>query len=336
MKKRSIYIVVTIFFTQFFFSCVKNGRFEIDTTQNRIEVKIHRFDSALITIDTTNHQFLSKLAGQHPEFLPIYTSEILNLNLQDSAAVRASFIAFLKDSTYSKVNNKTLKTFQDIKDIEIKVSDAFTYIHAYFPEVTLPEVYFFVSGFNRSVLLSDNFIALGTDLYLGADYAPYNNITYKYLMYNMRRESVAIDLVSATLFRMFPMNSNNDRLIDNMIFRGKIMYILSVFMPKETPENLMGYNKEQWEWSEQNEKGIWAAIIDQKNLFSTDIQLIRKYMNESPFTAPISQDSPGRLGTWIGWRIVESYMNNNKNVGLKNLIDESNSQLILEKSAYRP
>ena len=325
-----------LFITLMFTSCGKSNRFEIDTTKNRVEVKIHRFDSALIVVDTTNKYFVHQLDSQFKEFLPIYTSEILNIELNDAVAVRTSLVRFLKDSTYSKVNTNTIETFQDISDIEIKVSDAFTYIHTYFPEVTLPEIYFFVSGFNRSVLLSDKFLAIGTDMYLGSDYPIYKDLTYKYLIYNMRREAVAPDLVSATLFRMFPMNSSNERLLDNMIFRGKIMYLQSVFMPNEKPETLMGYTPAQWEWSIANEKGIWAAIVDQKNLFSTNMQLIRKYMNEAPFTGPISQDSPGRLGTWIGWRIVDSYMKNNKAVVLKDLMDETNSQKILENSGYRP
>lgn len=336
MKKGNLYLATLLFFTLAFTSCVKKNRFEIDTDTNRFEVKIQRFDSALILLDTANKQFMSQLQVRFSEFLPIYTSEILNIELSDTIAISTSFKQFIRDTTYSKVNKKTMETFNDISDINNKVSDAFTYIHHYFPEVSLPKIYFFVSGFNRSIILNDNFIGLGTDLYLGSDFSAYKNITFQYLTYNMRRESVANDLVSATLFRMFPNNSNNDRLLDNMIFRGKIMYLQSVFMPNENPENLMGYTKKQWEWSVANEKAIWASIIDQKHLFSTDMQLIRKYMNESPFTAPVSQDSPGRLGTWIGWQIVDNYMNNNTNVGLKDLINENNSQKILENSGYRP
>ena len=59
-------------------------------------------------------------------------------------------------------------------------------------------------------------------------------------------------------------------------------------------------------------------------------------MNDAPFTAPVSQDSPGRLGTWLGWQIVDSYMKKNQNIGLKNLMDENNYQKILEESGFKP
>ena len=71
-------------------------------------------------------------------------------------------------------------------------------------------------------------------------------------------------------------------------------------------------------------------------LFSTDVMLIKKYMNDAPFTATISQESPGRLGAWIGLRIVDSYMRKNTNVTLRDLMNENNYQKMLEQSDYRP
>ncbi len=318
-------------------SCGKKNRFEINTTENRYNVKIQRFDKDLIQLDTAHFfQSINSLRAHYPEFLPAFTENILDVNDSDTILVRNLFQNFLVDSTFSKVNKDVVKNFDNITDIEQQVSDAYTYIHHYFPEVKLPEIYFFVSGFNRSVMLDEKFIAFGTDMYLGSDYPAYKGIAYNYMLNNMRRECIATDIVSTTLFRMFVMNNTENRLIDNMIFRGKVMYLLSVFMPDEKPQDLMGYTKEQWDWCEKFEKDIWMTIIDKKDLFSTDMLLIRKYMNEAPFTTPVSQDSPGRLGTWIGWRIVNSYMSNNSNISLRDLMNENNAQKILEESKYKP
>lgn len=317
--------------------CAKSNRFSIDTDNNRVEVKIQRFDKDLITLDTLNLKAgVQNLYSRYPDFLPVFCFNVLDTAHTDTAAVTNLMLEFLRDRTFAPVNKKTLEVFGDVTDIEKKVSEAYTYIHHYFPGVKLPEIYFFVSGFNRQVMLNEKFIALGTDLYLGADYPAYKELTYQYLVGNMRRENVAADLVSTTLFRMFVMNSNENRLLDNMLFRGKIMYLMTVFMPGESPETIMGYTTEQLKWSEKYEKEIWTAIIDQKDLFSTDIMLIRKYMNDAPFTAPISQESPGRLGTWIGLRIIKSYMDNNQDVSLTDLMDETDSRKILELSQYRP
>lgn len=318
-------------------SCQNKSRFTIDTTKNRFEVKIHRFDKDLLSIDTTNMKVgLASLYAKYPDFLPVFTSNILDTTSKDTVAVSHLFHQFLTDTAFVSVNKKTLQTFSDVSDIEKQVSDAYTYIHHYFPEVQLPNVYFFVSGFNRSVMMNSKLIGFGTDYYLGGDYPAYKDFAYEYMTPNMRRECMATDIVSATLFRMFVMNSSEYRLLDNMLFRGKVMYLLSIFMPNEKPANIMGYSEKQWKWSKKYEKQIWAAIIDQKDLFSTDLLLIRKYMNDAPFTATISQESPGRLGTWIGWQIVESYMNKNPKKSLTDLMNENNYQKMLEESGYKP
>ena len=82
--------------------------------------------------------------------------------------------------------------------------------------------------------------------------------------------------------------------------------------------------------------GLKAAVIEQKHLFSSDLFLIRKYVNDAPFTAPLSQDSPGRAGAWIGWQIVRSYMERNPSVTLPELMRTNDYERLLEQSGYRP
>jgi len=336
MKRTNSLIIICSIFV-LLVSCTKANRFKIDTSKNRVEVKIHRFDKDLLSLDTTNMKpGLKSLYARYHDFLPVFTNDILDTSATDTTAVSHLFRQFLTEPTFKSVNRKALKTFTDVSDIEKQVSDAYTYIHHYYPTFRLPDIYFFVSGFNRSVLMTDKFIGVGTDYYLGSNYPAYKNLTYQYMTYNMRRECVATDLVSTTLFRMFALNGTENKLVDNMLFRGKIMYLLSVIMPNEKPEDLMGYSAVQWKWCKTNEKQVWGFMIDQRHLFSTDVQLIRKYMNDAPFTAPISQDSPGRLGTWMGWQIVESYMKNNSNITLPELMKETNYQKMLEDSGYRP
>ena len=320
-----------------FSACNKKNRFEIDTNKNRVEVKIHRFDKDLLGIDTLKmNAGVDSLYSLYRSFLPVFVSDVLDTTSKDTAAVRSLFYKFLTNKTFAPVNMKALQTFTDVRDIEKELSNAYTNIHYYFPEVKLPEVYFFVSGFNRSVMMNNQFIAVGTDYYLGSDYPAYKGLTYEYVVKNMRRECLTTDLVSTTLFRMFPMNSSQYRLLDNMLFRAKVLYLMSVFMPNEKPEGIMGYSADQMKWCKTNEKQIWAAIIDQQHLFSTDVMLIKKYMNDAPFTATISPDSPGRLGSWIGLQIVDSYMRKNTNVSLRDLMNENNYQKMLEQSDYKP
>ena len=113
-------------------SCTNNNRFKIDTSKNRVEVKIHRFDKDLLSLDTANMKVgLDSIYSRYRDFLPVFTGNILDTAATDTVAVGHLFHQFLTDSSFKPVNKKALETFKDVSDIEKKVSDAYTYIHYY-------------------------------------------------------------------------------------------------------------------------------------------------------------------------------------------------------------
>lgn len=339
MKRLRYPLFSTLLFIFLFTSCHKDSqRYKLGTLpENAIKIKIHRFDEDLIKMNTQNGlSSVKALYRNYPAFMSIFINNVLEIDENDTVKVADHLTHFISDTTFSKVNAKTLQTFGNVSDIEQDISTAFSYAHQYFPEMKIPSIYFFVSGFNRSVLMTDDFIGVGTDFYLGADYEPYKEFTYDYLLYNMRRDMLAIDVVSASLFRYFSFDGNQNRLIDNMLHRGKVIYLAASFMPNKKIDDIIGYSPEQMKWAQEYESEIWKAIVGQKDLFSTNVKLIGKYLNDAPFTTPISQESPGRLGIYIGYKIVESYMQQNKKVSLTDLMKMTDYQKMLQDSGYRP
>ena len=335
INKNLLFIAVTALGLAFT-GCHKSQRFAVDVPATD-SVRIARVDLDLIAFDTLKADAeLEKLFQKYPDFMPLYFSEMLELPVTDKKLLADQLRTFRADTVFSQVNADVLAQFDDISDIEAELTDSYAYIRHYFPEVALPELYFFVSGFNRSVVITPAFIGVGVDMYLGSDYPRYSDISYKYMTYNMRRESIAVDVVSAILFSHFPSDVKNDRLLDNMLYRGKLLYVLSAVMPDRKPHDIMGYTKFQWEWSRKYESEIWNSILDHNDLYSSDLMLIRKYLNDAPFTAPVSQESPGRLGAWVGWQIVDAWMEKQKDISLSDLLKEHNYQKILDESGYQP
>jgi hypothetical protein len=308
-----------------------------DLKKTEKSLHIIRFDSAIINLDTNNAvNSLKNLAEQYPEIYANYF-EMLQIDAADTVFTAKMMIDLLTDSAYSSINRAVGKTFVNIAPIERQMASVYTYFNTYFPEVQLPDIFFFVSGCNASTVIFPNCIGIGTDWYLGEDfYNFYEKLTYAYLVQNMTPQSIPVD-ISLAIFKMnFPFRSEQNRLIDNMLYQGRLMYLLSVMLPEATPENIAGYTPEQFAWCKQYEREIWGTIIDQKHLFSTDYGLIRDYTGDAPFTQPVSQESPGRVGNWIGWQIIKSYMDNNTDVALQTLARDNNFQKILEKSKYKP
>ena len=72
------------------------------------------------------------------------------------------------------------------------------------------------------------------------------------------------------------------------------MYVQSLLLPNEPERLLMGYTPEQRAWLKIR-KEVWLTMLGKQHLFSHDPMLVVQYLNDAPFTTPISQESPGRL-----------------------------------------
>jgi len=335
--KKTIILSLIVIVVGGFVACNKNKRFEVPGSVPKIEVKVIRFDKDFLTLDTNKIDAgIKELYRRYPDFMSIYTGDILGADPHDTAQVSDLVLGFLSDTVFKSVNERALAVFADESPFEQQLSSAFTKLHYYFPEIKIPEIYFFVSGFNRSLLFDNEIIGVGTDMFLGVDYPRYQSFTYQYLINNMHPESITPSVMKGWLYNNFPYVHGEERLLENMLYRGKIMFLLSVLMPDETPDLLMGYEKNQWEWSRKYEKQIWETIIDRNDLFTSDLMLIKKYIDEAPFTATVSQESPGRLGVWLGWQIVQSYMDKHPEVTLRALMLDNNYKQIFDKSGYQP
>lgn len=331
--KRLFYI---LFLIPILLSCGSKGRFEIDTAINRKVVKVERFDLRVIQMDTLKPlDWYADLKENYRHFLPLYLSHLTDSVISDEEAAKL-LKDFATSTLVAETNAKVVETFSDISGIESELSDAFTYLAHYFPNIDLPKISFFVSGLNFPMMANRDFsvLGVGVDFYLGEDYEPYKAVVYDYMQHNMQPNRISVDVVSAVLLKNFPYDGKQNRLLDNILYQGKIIYLLSVFMPNRSVASIIGYTDEQMAWAENNEERIWETIVGNKDLYSSDLHLIGKYINEAPFTAPVSQESPSKLGVWIGFKIVDSYMNKNADTTLQKLMQMNDYQQLLQDSGF--
>ena len=303
------------------------------------EMHFVRFDSALLSVQEANLDAdVQRLYSEFPDFMPVYVEDILGFPSADTIVLKQALPQFLNDTLYGFAHTNAVEqqVFARVGDIEKPMAKAFARVSWLYPDWELPALYLFVSGFQAAIYFVEDGIAVGADMYLGKDYPYYQGVVHQYQLQTMRKECIPVDVVSAWLFRHIPYTSSKNRLLDQMIYRGKVMYLLSCLFDDLPPYEVMGYTKEQWDWSVYHERAIWHRMMDRRDLFRTEQRTIASYLNDGPFTSEISQDSPARLGTWIGWRIVESYMNHHEEVSLTDLMSNGDAQLILEQSNYKP
>ena len=303
-------------------------------------VEIVRFDSAQLAVRPDSIEVdIRKLYADYEEFMPIYVEGILRIPIEDTAYLCEMYAQFLTDTVMGFVQTNALaqNKFADVDSLQRALNRGFSRLHYLYPDWDIPpKVYLYVSGFNSSIMYYEDMMGVGTDMYLGSDYPYYNQVVYNYQKHTMSKEFVAGDLLNMYIAYNISYNSKYNRLLEQMIFRGKQLFLLSQLLPEAPAWQVIGYTEEQWAWCEHYERAIWNRIMEKRDLFKTESSVLSSYMNEGPFTAEVTQDSPGRLGLWVGWRIVDSYMRHNQDITIYDLIREGDAQKILEQSFYKP
>jgi hypothetical protein len=124
--------------------------------------------------------------------------------------------------------------------------------------------------------------------------------------------------------------------MDNMITEGKRLYFTEMMFPDWEERLIIGYSEEKYKWATDYLGNAWSYLIEKNELFGKGEALIRCYIEEAPFTKPFGNESPGRIGAFIGWKLIQSYMKNNPEVTLPELMQDFDYQKILNSAKFKP
>ena len=142
-------------------------------------------------------------------------------------------------------------------------------------------------------------------------------------------------MLSTFLSQFNVIDENDKTMLNEMISFGKLYYVVERLLMCEKENIVLGYTKEQYDMIEENEAFIYSFFL-QNELFFQEGQLIKqKYLSERPSTFEISQSVPGRIGRWMGWKIVSSFMRGEKYT-LEDLLLEDDYKKIFYNSNYNP
>jgi hypothetical protein len=343
MKK----IVVLLLFLVLFISCNNNTEAP-DVSNVNVAVKLERFDQDFFAIDSNNVMpGLDKLNEKYPQLSTIFLANILGL---EPANMVPGIKRFLHQSKpiYDSVN----LVFKKPDWLEYELMKVLKFVKYYFPAYRLPQKVITVvgpidalaqtaSGYTPD-FLGSNFIGISLQFYLGKDFSLYKdpffieNVVPEYRSRRFSKEYIIADVMQLIVDDLFPDNSKNKSLIDQMLDKGKQWWLVDKFLP-ETPDSIKtGYTKKQLDWCEENEGLIWSYLIKNENLNSLDPTTIQTYIGEGPFTQGFSQElSPGNIGQWIGWRIIQKFADKNPDMKPEDVM-KADAKKILEEAKYKP
>ena len=191
--------------------------------------------------------------------------------------------------------------------------------------------------FRKNIILTDSLLLLGLDNYLGADHYFYESFP-KYISSNFEMDYLIIDIANSYAYNYInKFKISNYTFIDKLIYEGKLLYFIKTMLPNYPDNKLLKYSDNQFAWAQNNEKEIWANFIENEYLFSSDSQLESRFLKLAPFSKfylSIDNESPSMIGKYIGFQIVNNFMNNNS-YSITELM-ELESMYIYKNSKYKP
>jgi hypothetical protein len=334
MKKFPFHLFVQfILLLLFLTSCsTGNQRLNVDVSKiNLPEVKIHRYDIDLFNVKKGQlQQQLEALKAEYRFFL--------DTDLSDPAKL-TGMKSYLENQRNFDFQKAVAGRYKDLKFLERDLTNAFKHYLYYYPGMSIPRVYTYISGgdYDFPVQLADSVLLIGLDNFLGKDFKPYlSDGLPLYRIARMNQDNILIDCIKALTNSMYSVQLPGNNLLEQMIESGKRLYFIDALIPQIEDRFKIGYTKAQHEWTVRHESNVWAAIIENRLLYTTDGKLIRSFMADGPFTAEFSKEAPSRLGEWLGWQIVRHYMQNRPDVMLQEFMAEKDAQKILSMSGYKP
>lgn len=320
------------------FSACKKSRYEVDTDTIQLEMDYRRLDRDVFPAEKASaDQILQNVKTKYPDFYFEYFMGVLSLGDPDKPEFNVPLAGFTNDVYIKQLADEVNIVYSRTDDIEKDITAAFKRYHHFLPDAAVPKVVFCISGLNYAVVATDSVLAIGLDMFLGENFEPYKAMGFPdYLCYRKNKKHLVTEVLQGWLISEFPMDMKKTSMVDYMVYKGKIMFLLNVMLPDYSDERLFGFKPEAVDFIEENEAQIWAYFIENKLLFIEDKREIMKYMEEAPFAAGMPREVPGRIGLWIGRNMVKNYMDENPEITFTQLMADSDYKSIFTKSKYKP
>jgi len=303
------------------FSCQEKNPLDIDVSQIDTHVNFIRFDQDFYG---NSPDKLPEIKQKYPYLFPPRTPDSI-------------WIDKMQDSLLLELKKQVDSVFPDMNKYKEPVNDLYKHIKYYFPSFKSPDIITLYSDWNymRRAAYLDSLQFLTPDNFLGVNNKLYKGIPM-YIRRNLIPERIPVEIAKSYAEAVVaPPKANN--FISKMINAGKKLYLLDAFLP-QTPDSLkIGYPTNKLKWAEDNEEKVWEYFIEKKLLFKDGNNLDMRFLNTAPYSKFYSEEdlqTPGRIGQYMGWQIVRSYMQKNK-VSLQKLLQTPEEE-IFKKSKYKP
>ena len=279
---KSVYAFMACMSVFFAMSCAGDKKTDEKTAMaaEAVDVKTERLDAALwedADVDTTMMRLWTQMAGV-PDVTSLKASKMFTMFEPDVLKVFPPKTNPLEglDALGSRWNT--------IMDKPFPIKSAAT--------IVLPTM--------QQIVVSDSALFVVLNHYLGAEHPAYNGFP-EYKRATKVSARILPDVAEALVALNYPDSSTN--LMQAMVYQGALVEAV-MQLTGQSEQQMLGYTDIQISEAAKMQERVWNDLIKRKLLLSTDPAVMAQMIAPSPATTIVSPDAPGRLGRFIGHRLV--------------------------------
>lgn len=327
------------------FTSCRNESGTPKVSEEQIHLDTRRFDRDLAAIDTAHiAEGLKSLKAKYPVFLDFWLDNLMQFGVNGryvdtNRGIREDLHTFLTYHDYRNLFDTVAQHFPNSASIDEPLRKGFAYYHHYFPKEQLPRIVYFTSGLGswNAVTVDTSLLAIGLDMFLGEAYPYYRSVGIpEYMLPDLRPECAPVFAFRALYQNEHPFNAEGRSLLDMMVQRGQEQYFLSKVLPFLPEELRLGFSKAQLDWCQKNEAGVYNFFVKGDMLYEKNWGKILRYVQDGPNAAGMPSESPGNVGTWLGFQIVKAFAERHPKDDLQAILAPQDGATVLQQSGYRP
>ncbi len=333
MKRRLSVLILLSFVVQ---SCTLD-KLDVDVSDIDLNLEVERFEKEMFEGQSPQEmtRINKELIEKGGELYEFYVYDMLRSGSVFDDSIGHYLWYFVSDSMMRMVNDDIQTQFVDFDLIEEQLIDLFKHQKYHLPNAPVPsKIITYNSAFSYGVISTDSVIGIGLEMYLGPENRILKEVRFPvYMKDKMSREYLASDVAHSWIATNVLGDDKGETFLSSMIYYGKLMYTLEAMMPDVEENRVIRYTTEEYEYAAASEYNIWQYLVDMNWIYSIDMKVKLRFFEEAPTTVGI-EESPGRIGQFMGWQMVRAYMDANPEVTVEELVNEENESKILK--AYKP
>ena len=208
-----------------------------------VDVRVARYDRLQYEYVTMNSfSALQKMNTDYPQVTKLLIEDVLAIGEVDDMKINDRMLEYYSDSTLLTLMHDAEEKFKDLGWVEEKLTKGFKRLKKEVPTLFVPHFYAQIAALNQSVVVGDSILGFSIDKYMGADYPLYKRFYYDYQCRSMEPDRIVPDCFTFYLLSQYPLPWQPGRtLLDMIMHRGKINWIVAHILGYESFEKEMGY-----------------------------------------------------------------------------------------------